>query len=141
MKRQPTWREKAIITPFLTAPPPPSYRLPPPAHTFDPARNRYNNAVFVELECIKTTTTFGVATYHMPCQFRVPKVMVIHASLFTSWAQELAKGRSLVLCGDFNFQPVSEDHDDKPRAFIIPRHHSSTHQLPTNPRATRPIGW
>ena len=68
------------------------------AKSFDPvnpwidARNRFNNAVFVELECTKTATTFGVATYHMPCQFRVPQVMVIHASLFTRSVVEGYKG-------------------------------------------------
>ena len=52
--------------------------------------------------------------------------MVIHASLFTSWAQELAKGRPLILCGDWNFKPVSEDRNGYPR-----RVEDSTYQ-PTN---------
>lgn len=48
---------------------------------------------------------FGVATYHMPCVFWEPAVMVIHAALCAQRTQLLARGAPCVLLGDFNFKP------------------------------------
>lgn len=50
---------------------------------------------------------FYIGTYHMPCLFRHPSVMVIHSSLIAQHIQRISSGKSYVLAGDFNFKPHS----------------------------------
>ena len=50
---------------------------------------------------------FCVGTYHMPCAFREPQVMVIHTALCVSHALRFSKGLPLIFAGDFNFTPGS----------------------------------
>lgn len=50
---------------------------------------------------------FCVGTYHMPCAFREPAVMTIHAALAAQAFHALSAGLPGVLAGDFNFQPDS----------------------------------
>ena len=46
-----------------------------------------------------------VGTYHMPCMFRQPDVMVMHASAVKDLVFQFAAGHPFVLAGDFNFKP------------------------------------
>jgi 2',5'-phosphodiesterase len=43
-----------------------------------------------------TGKEFGVATYHMPCQFRIPSVMVIHTALVAQRLADLFKSTPLI---------------------------------------------
>ena len=48
-----------------------------------------------------------VGTYHMPCLYQTPPVMVIHAALCAQHIQRTAAGCPYVLAGDFNIKPSS----------------------------------
>ena len=46
-----------------------------------------------------------IGTYHMPCRFDIPGVMVMHASAVKDLMFHLADGHPFVLAGDFNTKP------------------------------------
>lgn len=69
------------------------------------AQYRHNQGILSELKCVVSGKQFAVATYHMPCAFYNPTVMVIHAALLLRWAQKHAHRKPLILCGDFNLKP------------------------------------
>jgi mRNA deadenylase 3'-5' endonuclease subunit Ccr4 len=50
---------------------------------------------------------FCVGTYHMPCAYLNPQVMLIHAALAAQHLQEFAQGQEHIFAGDFNFEPRS----------------------------------
>jgi endonuclease/exonuclease/phosphatase family metal-dependent hydrolase len=52
-----------------------------------------------------SSASFGVATYHMPCAFDKPLVMLAHGGLAARHAAALADGAPFVLAGDFNMKP------------------------------------
>merc|ERR1719326_2476878 len=52
-----------------------------------------------------SVSPFVVATYHMPCAYWAPKVMVIHAALAAQYAFKFVDGLPLMLAGDWNFKP------------------------------------
>mmetsp|Transcript_1003 Transcript_1003/g.2534 ORF Transcript_1003/g.2534 Transcript_1003/m.2534 type:complete len:444 (-) Transcript_1003:2148-3479(-) len=68
------------------------------------AKSRTNIFTFLRLQCKQTGKTLCCSTYHMPCAFFAPKVMVIHAALAVQSAQRLADGDPLLLAGDFNMK-------------------------------------
>jgi len=74
---------------------------------YDIARNRANPQVMVELKSIGCDTQLVVASYHMPCLWKRPRSMVIHAGLSCQLAQKFAGGLPLIYCGDFNSTPDS----------------------------------
>ncbi|KAK3266159.1 hypothetical protein CYMTET_25197 [Cymbomonas tetramitiformis] len=79
---------------------------PPPPDPWKDAKRRQNFLVYMRLEHLESPgLTFAVATYHMPCQFRIPAVMVIHAALALQMVQKLARDDPLIFCGDMNFKP------------------------------------
>lgn len=53
---------------------------------------------------------FWVATYHMPCAFRTPEVMNVHAALVTQELQTIADMDPCILAGDFNFKPREQGY-------------------------------
>ena len=69
------------------------------------ARNRVNTMIMLRLKCENTGKAFCIGTYHMPCMFWAPKVMVIHAALASQKIQDFAKDDHCILAGDFNFKP------------------------------------
>jgi 2',5'-phosphodiesterase len=71
------------------------------------AKRKHNVMIYMQLECLSTLTSFGVASYHMPCVFWAPKVMVIHTALLLHETKQLAGELPYVLAGDFNFVPGS----------------------------------
>lgn len=64
-----------------------------------------------------TDPSFCVSTYHMPCNFRIPGVMLIHTVLLIKHIQKLQRKlitnsekiitEPSILMGDFNFKPYS----------------------------------
>jgi 2',5'-phosphodiesterase len=70
----------------------------------------FNQMVTVELKCKESEEQFLVGCYHMPCKFRMPEVMTIHASLATQHLQKLARGRPYIFAGDFNIKPDSNTY-------------------------------
>ncbi|CAF1054156.1 unnamed protein product [Adineta steineri] len=54
-----------------------------------------------------------IGTYHMPCLFQIPEIMVMHSSAVKDLMFQLAAGHPLILAGDFNLQP----HDISYRAI------------------------
>jgi mRNA deadenylase 3'-5' endonuclease subunit Ccr4 len=50
---------------------------------------------------------FVVGTYHMPCMFDQPSVMVAHCALSAQHFQKFAGGDPLIYAGDFNIKPDS----------------------------------
>lgn len=64
----------------------------------------------VALELLKGGMSFWVSTYHMPCAFRSPLVMTMHAALVTQAIQKLAGDRPYILAGDFNLMPASQEY-------------------------------
>mmetsp|Transcript_37656 Transcript_37656/g.58787 ORF Transcript_37656/g.58787 Transcript_37656/m.58787 type:complete len:199 (-) Transcript_37656:199-795(-) len=63
---------------------------------------------------------FCVATYHMPCQFRLPEVMVTHTALAMQGLQSSAKSDPLIFCGDFNFKPEDSPYKLVTEGLISP---------------------
>eukprot|EP00501_MAST-03F_sp_TOSAG23-6_P001785 GSMAST32.ASY1.ANO1.1863.1 assembled CDS len=58
---------------------------------------------------------FGIATYHMPCAFTKPLVMLTHSSLMVNRIHELSKSQGddtpFILAGDFNFKPEDSTYE------------------------------
>lgn len=71
------------------------------------SRSRQNTMVSVMLrpKVGDLKDLFAVSTYHMPCAYWAPKVMVIHAALAAQCAHKFANGHPLILAGDWNFKP------------------------------------
>ncbi len=69
------------------------------------ARDRKNVLIFARLRARATGASLCVGTYHMPCAFRTPPIMLIHSALAVATFQRLAKGTPGVLAGDFNIKP------------------------------------
>ncbi len=72
------------------------------------AKKRQNTAIFARLRDRDTNKSFCVTTYHMPCMFRLPKVMVMHTAMLADRARAFAGGDPYVIAGDFNFKPIDE---------------------------------
>lgn len=53
----------------------------------------------------KKSQSFVVGTYHMPCAFYLPALMMIHSALSTQHIQKFAKSDPYVFAGDFNIKP------------------------------------
>lgn len=75
---------------------------------WDKSMSRNNKMVLVQLkERNNDGNSFVIGNYHMPCEFKLPKVMVIHSSLAAQYVQSFSKGLPHILTGDFNFKPDS----------------------------------
>ena len=66
------------------------------------------------LKLIVNGKALCVATYHMPCLYKVPAVMAIHSSLVKDSMYQFADGHDFILAGDFNYKPQDACY----RAFI-----------------------
>ena len=91
------------------------YRHYRPQKRFDDAwdYSKFRHNQFIALK-IKNRgeghTPFWVGNYHMPCAFRTPGVMNIHADLVGSRIQQLAGEDPFILSGDFNILPESSHY-------------------------------
>ena len=54
------------------------------------------------------STSFVIATYHMPCEFQKPNIMHLHISLLFNSVEKFAKKDPYIVTGDFNITPPSE---------------------------------
>eukprot|EP00667_Euglena_gracilis_P014901 EG_transcript_15463 len=98
---QQSWWQKLwayAVWPFW-APAPPADQL------WDIAHRRPNTMVFLRLKAKAEERTLCVGTYHMPCIFQHPQVMVIHAALVAQQMYRLSAGDPFVFAGDFNVKP------------------------------------
>ena len=60
------------------------------------------------LVCLRVTFNgkqFCIGTYHMPCLYETPDVMIIHVSVVKDLMFHLADGRDFIFTGDFNTEP------------------------------------
>lgn len=92
------------------------------------ARGRNNRFIFARLKSRTNGARVCVGTYHMPCVFWSPPVMMIHSALVVRSFQELCGSDPGILAGDFNIKPsdssyemiisgkVDESHPDFPTA-------------------------
>jgi len=83
---------------------------PPALPDIDPwsrSRDKHNAMVWLRLEHRESKKVIAVATYHMPCDFKLPQVMYIHTLLSFNALVERQKGEPVIFAGDFNFQPDS----------------------------------
>lgn len=76
------------------------------------SRTRQNTMVSLKLRPRRgENKPFVVSTYHMPCAYWAPKVMVIHAALAAQCALRFARDEPLVLAGDWNFKPGAAPYE------------------------------
>jgi 2',5'-phosphodiesterase len=77
------------------------------------AENRKNQMICVRLQSQISSesqsgsglNSFCIGTYHMPCAFRKPPMMMIHCALSAHHLHEFAQGDPYVFAGDFNIKP------------------------------------
>lgn len=85
------------------------------------ARRKWNTMILLQLKNIQTLEQFCVATYHMPCDFNNPTVMMLHTSTVLKLAQKLCNLLPLIFAGDMNFKP------DSPYYYLV-----TTGKVPDN---------
>ncbi|UJR20455.1 hypothetical protein I4U23_023584 [Adineta vaga] len=72
---------------------------------WDTAISRDN--ILICLQVAMKNKSFCIGTYHMPCLYKIPDVMIIHSSIVKDLMFELAAGRDFILTGDFNMKARS----------------------------------
>ena len=81
----------------------------PKEDEYSNAKRRYNHVVALKLRQKTLNKTFWVATYHMPCVFYDPPVMVMHLTGLLKFLENMRKDEHrrtpLILTGDFNIKP------------------------------------
>lgn len=55
---------------------------------------------------LKQNKSFVIGTYHLPCMFKVPSVMMIHCALASQYIAKYAKNDPYIFTGDFNIKPT-----------------------------------
>ncbi|CAF0985537.1 unnamed protein product [Adineta steineri] len=74
--------------------------------TSDPWETSMNRAnTLIYLQVVIDGKSLGVGTYHMPCYYKEPSVMSIHALIVKDLMFQLAAGNDFILTGDFNILP------------------------------------
>ncbi|CAF1092396.1 unnamed protein product [Adineta ricciae] len=74
--------------------------------THDPwetAMSKNNTLICLQVTVDDKSLCIGV--YHMPCLYKTPDVMMIHASIVKDLMFKLADGKDFILAGDFNIEP------------------------------------
>jgi endonuclease/exonuclease/phosphatase family metal-dependent hydrolase len=77
--------------------------IQPTTDPWDTAMRRDNTLIC--LQVVIDGKPLYIGTYHMPCLYKEPDVMVIHASVVKDLMFELSAGQNIILAGDFNFKP------------------------------------
>ena len=80
----------------------------PVSDSWDIAITKSN--VLIVLKIIVDGIPLCIGTYHMPCMFKSPDVMIIHSSMVKDMMINLANGQNLILAGDFNFKPTDASY-------------------------------
>lgn len=95
----------------------------PPFDVWDNVLYRHNQMVCARLQDKESGKSFVVGTYHMPCMFDKPAVMVTHTSLSAKhilrYAEQVSADESsgervvdpVIFCGDYNFKPGSAEYE------------------------------
>jgi mRNA deadenylase 3'-5' endonuclease subunit Ccr4 len=85
--------------------------------------------------------SFVVGTYHMPCMFQVPQVMVIHSALSAQCIEKFAKDDPYMYVGDFNIKPDSSMYTLLTTGSLEETHPDFPHNVPgdTYELKTRPL--
>eukprot|EP01041_Mallomonas_annulata_P005175 gene5175-10349_t len=78
-----------------------------PQDPWKEALNRMNQMISLKLRSKQTQKSFHIGTYHLPCMFFLPQVMMIHSALSAQHIQKLAKNDPYIFVGDFNIKPDS----------------------------------
>jgi 2',5'-phosphodiesterase len=79
-----------------------------PDATWEAVRARLNRVIAVRLQPRDASSkAFVVATYHMPCAFKLPRMMAAHAALAAQYVASFAASAPYVFVGDFNIVPVN----------------------------------
>lgn len=74
---------------------------------WEQAIKKTNRVVRLQLQDTTHRVSFNVINYHMPCEFRNPNLMNIHAHTLLSTVQKLSGEVPYILAGDFNSLPNS----------------------------------
>ncbi len=72
---------------------------------------RHNTMIAARVSTLSSKQSFCIGTYHMPCAYWSPQIMVIHAALTVQHLQEFAQGDEHILAGDFNFGPNTPPYE------------------------------
>lgn len=107
----------------------------PPSDVWGNVLYRSNEMISARLQDKTSEKTFFVGTYHMPCSFEQPTVMVAHAALsaqhLIKYAEKVSKADPvsapntpsknsevsvpkvdpIFFCGDYNFKPTSPEYE------------------------------
>lgn len=111
----------------------PKYRDP-----WDHSRARNNRFIFARLRSRTNGSKICVGTYHMPCIYWSPSVMLIHSGLVVRSFQRLCRDDYGVLAGDFNIKPSDSSYEMILRGKIDPSHEDFP---PTTPDGTPAKDW
>jgi len=68
------------------------------------SKRKYNTTIIVRLRG-EDKKQFCVSTYHMPCAYKYPKIMIIHSTLLVNYINEWSKNDPYIIAGDFNLKP------------------------------------
>ena len=79
-----------------------------PSDSWSTAMGRAN--VLIVLQVIIDSKPLWIGTYHMPCLFKDPEVMAIHALVVKDTMFNLAAGQDFILAGDFNIKPSDQGY-------------------------------
>lgn len=72
--------------------------------------NRPNAMTCLRLQCKSSGAEFVVGTFHMPCCYKTPSIMVAHAALSAKYIHDWSKGAPYIYCGDFNSTPATSPY-------------------------------
>ena len=71
------------------------------------AISKQNEVLIVNLIDKETNFPFHVGTYHMPCAYKNPDIMKIHALTVSRIMDDICKSTPYILAGDFNIVPMT----------------------------------
>ncbi|CAF1588121.1 unnamed protein product [Adineta ricciae] len=77
---------------------------------WEAAMDRSNTLICVKVTINKRPLCIG--TYHMPCMYKYPDIMAIHASIVKDLVFKYASGCNVILAGDFNFEPTTACYNE-----------------------------
>jgi 2',5'-phosphodiesterase len=107
-----------------------------PSDVWLASRDRRNILIFARLRSKANGARLCVGTYHMPCAFFSPPMMLIHSALVVRRFQEMCGGDPAVLAGDFNFKPTDSTYKMVTTGKIDPKHRDYPSKGPDGSPAT-----
>jgi mRNA deadenylase 3'-5' endonuclease subunit Ccr4 len=86
---------------------------PAPEDPFKVSSTRMNQMISMKLapKGGNEKDAFVVGTYHMPCMFQLPSVMMIHCALSAQHIARYSRGLPYIFCGDYNIKPDSRMYE------------------------------